>query len=462
MKYSLAPIECLKAIFAASLDLSMPRILLSHVTYCFFTITAKRALVHYRQTYRVFTLILAIFLTLFPFNPTSALNTGFYSINNILYYDPTAAATCSTSSTSSSDGSSGTAAEDLKDFVRKYVKMAVETNKKYGTPYETVLAQGVIESGYGKSGLTVKANNFHGIKAGGNWSGEVIDMETEEEYASGRTTIVDGFRKYPTVEAGWLGYGEFITSNSRYSEALKYPGDPRKYLQEIKNAGYATDSQYVSTVTEYIDKIEQIVKEENLSPPSSQIQVEGGNNNGANAQNASATGCTANGSKSAAGGSIVETAKRLAWEDGRHVDSDGAKPEYKQARQQYNPEAGGDYTDCGKYVATVMRMSGADPNYPPAGTAVQRPYVLSHPEKFYTKESPGMSDLQPGDILIYNNGQGHTLIYTGDLGNGFVGAQASQFDYSPTYIKQGTVEWMLGNSGVVLARTVNGNAQSKT
>ena len=231
MKYSLAPIECLKAIFAASLDLSMPRILLSHVTYCFFTITAKRALVHYRQTYRVFTLILAIFLTLFPFNPTSALNTGFYSINNILYYDPTAASTCSTSSTSSSDGSSGTAAEDLKDFVRKYVKMAVETNKKYGTPYETVLAQGVIESGYGKSGLTVKANNFHGIKAGGNWSGEVIDMETEEEYASGRTTIVDGFRKYPTVEAGWLGYGEFITSNSRYSEALKYPGDPRKYLQ---------------------------------------------------------------------------------------------------------------------------------------------------------------------------------------------------------------------------------------
>ena len=197
---------------------------------------------------------------------------GSFSGNNIEHFDPDAA-TCSTSSTSSSDGSSATGAEDLKDFVRKYVKMAVETNKKYGTPYETVLAQGVIESGYGKSGLTVKANNFHGIKAGGNWSGEVIDMETEEEYASGRTTIVDGFRKYPTVEAGWLGYGEFITSNSRYSEALKYPGDPRKYLQEIKNAGYATDSQYVSTVTEYIDKIEQnLSKRRTYSPPSSQIQ----------------------------------------------------------------------------------------------------------------------------------------------------------------------------------------------
>ena len=182
--------------------------------------------------YRISSLVFAIVFSLVS-TPASALDARFFSGNNIEHFDPDAA-TCSTSSTSSSDGSRGTAAEDLKDFVRKYVKMAVETNKKYGTPYETVLAQGVIESGYGKSGLTVKANNFHGIKAGGNWSGEVIDMETEEEYASGRTTIVDGFRKYPTVEAGWLGYGEFITSNSRYSEALKYPGDPRKYLQEIR------------------------------------------------------------------------------------------------------------------------------------------------------------------------------------------------------------------------------------
>ena len=163
--------------------------------------------------YRISSLVFAIVFSLVS-TPASALDAGFFSGNNIEHFDPDAA-TCSTSSTSSSDGSSATGAEDLKDFVRKYVKMAVETNKKYGTPYETVLAQGVIESGYGKSGLTVKANNFHGIKAGGNWSGEVIDMETEEEYASGRTTIVDGFRKYPTVEAGWLGYGDFITSNSQ-------------------------------------------------------------------------------------------------------------------------------------------------------------------------------------------------------------------------------------------------------
>jgi len=77
--------------------------------------------------------------------PASALDARFFSGNYIEHFDPDAA-TCSTSTTSSSDGSSGTAAEDLKDFVRKYVKMAVETNKKYGTPYETVLAQGVIDA----------------------------------------------------------------------------------------------------------------------------------------------------------------------------------------------------------------------------------------------------------------------------------------------------------------------------
>ena len=95
--------------------------------------------------YRISSLVFAIVFSLIS-TPASALDARFFSGNNIEHFDPDAA-TCSTSSTSSSDGSSGTAAEDLKDFVRKYVKMAVETNKKYGTPYETVLAQGVIESG---------------------------------------------------------------------------------------------------------------------------------------------------------------------------------------------------------------------------------------------------------------------------------------------------------------------------
>ena len=75
--------------------------------------------------YRISSLVFAIVFSLIS-TPASALDARFFSGNYIEHFDPDAA-TCSTSSTSSSDGSSGTAAEDLKDFVRKYVKMAVET-----------------------------------------------------------------------------------------------------------------------------------------------------------------------------------------------------------------------------------------------------------------------------------------------------------------------------------------------
>ncbi len=64
-------------------------------------------------------------------------------------------------------------------------------------------------------------------------------------------------------------------------------------------------------------------------------------------------------------GSIVETAKGL-------INKDNPVPSqaYIDARAKYNPEAG-DMNDCGKYVSTVMRASGADPDYPP-GTSIQR------------------------------------------------------------------------------------------
>ena len=387
---------------------------------------------------KVFTFSIIISLLL-P-QTISALTIADYPTQNIRLYNP------NDNNCVVSGGSSGseTAAEDTRDFVRKYINAAVEVNKKYGTPYEAVLAQGILESGYGRSGLTKNANNFFGIKAGSGWSGEVVFLETQEEYTPGTTTtITDGFRKYPTIEEGWLGYGEFITNNSRYQEALKYPGDPRQYIVEIKKAGYATDSAYVEKVTKLIDQIEQVVREENLSPPSSQIAVEGGGGSGSDS---AANGCTTN-SGGIVAGDIIATAKGLAW-DHKNYTKD-PRQEYVNARNQYNP-ANGDYTDCSKFVATVMRASGADPEYPEAGTSTQRMYVKNSP-KYQTIDNPSWSDLQPGDILVHN---GHTLIYAGDQGGDVFGYHASLGGTAPIQISSGMIESQLGKSTNTLARLI--------
>ena len=148
-------------------------------------------------------------------------------------------------------------------------------------------------------------------------------------------------------------------------------------------------------------------------------------------------------------GSIVETAKGLINKDNPGTPSQA----YEDARAKYNPEAGGDMTDCGKYVATVMRASGADPDYPPAGTSIQRNYVMNSP-KYTIINTKSPSDLQPGDILVHSGAgsYGHTMIYIGDQGDGNVAVEASLGDHPPRYANIGRVQTQLGYSTNVVAR----------
>jgi lytic transglycosylase, catalytic len=157
----------------------------------------------------------------------------------------------------------------------------------------------------------------------------------------------------------------------------------------------------------------------------------------------SASSC-ANNTGGVHAGSIVETAKGLINKDNPGTASQA----YRDARAKYNKEAGDDMTDCGKYVATVMRASGADPDYPSAGTSIQRNYVMNSP-KYTIINTKSPSDLQPGDILVNN---GHTMLYIGDQGNGNVAAEASLGDHPPRYANIGRVQTQLEFSDNVVAR----------
>lgn len=143
-------------------------------------------------------------------------------------------------------------------------------------------------------------------------------------------------------------------------------------------------------------------------------------------------------------GSIVETAKGFIDKNNQSVPSQA----YQDARAKYNPEAGSDMTDCGKYVATVMRASGADPDYVSAGTSNQKAYVTSS-SKYTIINTKSASDLQPGDVLVNN---GHTMIYIGDQGDGNVAVEASLGDYPPKYVGIGRIQTQLSFSDNVVAR----------
>ncbi|MBP9738722.1 glucosaminidase domain-containing protein [Candidatus Saccharibacteria bacterium] len=185
---------------------------------------------------------------------------------------PAPAPCCSTGQSSGATTTNSTGAENLQAFVDKYGKMAFETGKKYGIPYEAILGQGSVESANGNSTLTKEAFNFFGIKAGSAWKGPVWTGKTGEENADGSGyTVTAAFRSYPNAQAGFDGYGEFITTNSRYKNALNYPSNPEQYIIELKKAGYATDTAYVNTITRATQQATNYIKSKNMFPPSSEV-----------------------------------------------------------------------------------------------------------------------------------------------------------------------------------------------
>ena len=135
--------------------------------------------------------------------------------------------------------------QQMDEFIQKIAPLIQAEVKKRG--YQVVspiIAQACVESNYGLSGLSAKYHNYFGLKCGTLWTGKSVNLSTKEEYSAGTlTTIRSNFRVYDSMEEGVKGYFEFIQLK-RYAN-LKGVTNARQYLQNIKNDGYCTGSQYV-------------------------------------------------------------------------------------------------------------------------------------------------------------------------------------------------------------------------
>lgn len=141
--------------------------------------------------------------------------------------------------------------EQIATYVKKYAYL-------YGIEvHSPIIAQAILESGWGKSSLASKYHNYFGLKCGGAWKGKSVNMATQEEYTVGvMTDIRDNFRVFDSMEDGVKGYFDFI-NYSRYAN-LKGVKDPEEYCRRIKADGYVTSSRYV-------DSLLRVIRENNLT-----------------------------------------------------------------------------------------------------------------------------------------------------------------------------------------------------
>lgn len=141
------------------------------------------------------------------------------------------------------------------DFIGTIGAAAQRSQRTTGVPASVTVAQAILESDWGRSGLTRRANNLFGIKAlGGPGSAGTLTLPTWE-YLNGQDVVVQAaFKAYYTLDESVDDHGRFFVRNRRYAPALAVASDARAFAQAIQEAGYATDPGYAAKLTRLMDR----------------------------------------------------------------------------------------------------------------------------------------------------------------------------------------------------------------
>ena len=135
-------------------------------------------------------------------------------------------------------------------YIDKYSKVAVSEMYRAGVPASITLAQGMLESGNGKSELAAKGNNHFGIKCHTDWKGKTMKIDDDSKG--------ECFRVYKNAEQSFRDHSDFLRYRDRYKFLFSYEiTDYKSWAYGLKKAGYATDPSYA-------DKLIRVIEENRL------------------------------------------------------------------------------------------------------------------------------------------------------------------------------------------------------
>jgi len=153
----------------------------------------------------------------------------------------------STRRTSRSATPTGSASEYALGYLNKYSILAVDEMNRTGIPASITLAQGMLESNYGRSRLATQGNNHFGIKCHSSWTGMKIYHDDNRRG--------ECFRAYGSADESFRDHSDFLVNGSRYRELFSLSKtDYKGWARGLKKAGYATDPKYADLL---IRKIEE-------------------------------------------------------------------------------------------------------------------------------------------------------------------------------------------------------------
>ena len=154
--------------------------------------------------------------------------------------------------------------KETLDYIDKYKEIAMKEMVKYKVPASITLAQGILESGNGKSKLATKGNNHFGIKCHSDWRGKTMRMDDDAPQ--------ECFRVYKDAEESFRDHSKFLKNSQRYASLFELEiTDYKGWAKGLKKAGYATLPTYATVLINLIEtydlqKYDQMVVKGKFKP----------------------------------------------------------------------------------------------------------------------------------------------------------------------------------------------------
>ncbi|WP_310833042.1 glycoside hydrolase family 73 protein [Paenibacillus pedocola] len=157
------------------------------------------------------------------------------------------------------------------EFISRIAPYAIADMQRSHIAASLTIAQAALESGWGNSGLTVKANNLFGMKGSGP-AGSIAIRTTE--YLYGKPLLVTAaFRAYhdwgeSVADHSAVLIGGVSWNRGLYSRVIGVNGQTA--AREIAAAGYATDPNYAAKLIRIMDtynlyQFDEVKEDEEMS-----------------------------------------------------------------------------------------------------------------------------------------------------------------------------------------------------
>ena len=156
-----------------------------------------------------------------------------------------------------------------EEFIAKATEAARASSATSGFPAGITVAQAALESRWGESELSRRANNYFGIKAHGKHGS--VEMPTTEVVNGVAQSTSAGFAAYDGMQRCFECRDRLIVSGAVYAEARAAAGEPEQFARALAKR-WATDPRYAEKLLRVyrengFDRLDR-VKPTGLSRPS--------------------------------------------------------------------------------------------------------------------------------------------------------------------------------------------------